>query len=107
MYPNCEVFTLKFLDDNGILFEVNRRVLHPLGLSLQVSSDGQAELFQTTDPVGMVFTAGTFQAGESELLEYMAREGDSRLISRQAFLQFIEQVGPDQGIESSPGNVEG
>jgi hypothetical protein len=87
---------LQFLKDNGLLFEVNRTILHPLGLTLQVGSDGTAELLQTDDPSGMTFTSDTFQDGESRLMEYMIREGSSKLASRKAFLQYVEQVDPDQ-----------
>jgi hypothetical protein len=86
----------KFLKDNGLLFEINRSVLHPLGLTLQVDGDGKAEVFQTDDPAGMTFTADSFLDGESKLMEYMVREGSSRLASRKAFLRYVVQTDPDQ-----------
>lgn len=98
---------LQFLKENGLLFELNRAVLHPLGLSLQVDEGGKVELLQTEDPAGMVFTESTFNDGEQRLLEYMEREGSSKLASRRAFLQYVEQVDPDQGdsVPSSSGSV--
>ena len=97
----------QFLKDSGLLFEINRSVLHPLGLTLQVDADGNVELLQTDDPAGMTFTADTFLDGESRLLEYMIREGSSKLASRKAFLQYVEQVDPDQASSDPPpdGNV--
>lgn len=98
---------LQFLKENGLLFEVNRTVLHPLGLTLQVGDDGKVELLQTTDPAGMVFTADTFVEGEAKLLEYMNREGSSKLAARSAFLRFVEQVDPDQGDSMPPPDGSG
>lgn len=100
---------LQFLKENGLLFEMNRAVLHPLGLTLQIDDDGRVELLRTDDPAGMVFPANAFIEGESRMLEYMAKEGSSRLASRQAFLRYVEQTDPDQSDpESLPppsGNV--
>lgn len=101
---------LQFLKDKGLLFELNRSVLHPLGLTLQVDADGKAELLQTEDPAGMLFTQSEFLDGESRLMEYMNEEGSSRLAARRAFLQFVEQVDPDQSESLPPppddsGNV--
>lgn len=42
--------------DNGVLMELNRTVLHPLGLTLAVETrDGQrtTQLFETDDPEGI------------------------------------------------------
>lgn len=93
---------LQFLKESGLLFELNRAVLHPVGLSLQVSEDGSVQLLQTDDPAGMVFTADTFVEGESKLMDYMNREGSSKLASRRAFLRYVEQTDPDQGDSIPP-----
>lgn len=93
---------LQFLKDKGLLFELNRAVLHPLGLTLQVDDDGRAELLQTDDPAGMLFTQSDFLDGESRLMEFMNAEGSSRLAARKAFLQFVEQVNPDQAESIRP-----
>ena len=44
----------RYLVDNGLIFEINRRVLHPLGLALVVDIDGKdrrklsiTDLFET------------------------------------------------------------
>ena len=31
--------TAEFLSDNGLLFEINRKVLHPLGLAMEIYID--------------------------------------------------------------------
>ncbi len=98
---------LQFLRENGLLFEINRVVLHPLGLSLSLHEDGRMELFQTSDPAGMVFTADTFDEGERKLREFMELEGESRHAARRAFLRYVEQTDPDQGdsVPPAPGSV--
>lgn len=98
---------LQFLRDKGLLFELNRSVLHPLGLTLQVDSDGKAELLQTDDPAGMLFTQGEFLDGEARLMEFMNEEGSSRLAARRAFLQFVVQVDPDQAESVAPPPDDG
>lgn len=97
---------LQFLKDNGLLFEINRSVLHPLGLTLQVDADGRPELLQTDDPAGMLFTADTFQEGESRMLDYMVREGESKIAARKAFLQFVHQTDQDQS-DPEASSVDG
>lgn len=93
---------LQFLKDKGLLFELNRAVLHPLGLTLQVDADGKAELLQTDDPAGMLFAQSEFLDGEAKLMDFMEEEGASRLAARKAFLQFVEQVNPDQAESMRP-----
>lgn len=98
---------LQFLKDKGLLFELNRAVLHPLGLTLQVDPDGKAELLQTDDPAGMLFTQSEFLDGEAKLMEFMDAEGSSRLAARKAFLRFVEQVDPDQSESVRPPDDPG
>lgn len=95
--------SLKMLADTGLLFEINRAVLHPMGLELRVSGDA-AELHQSENPGGAVFSDRAFAEGEARLMDYMIQEGCSKLAARKAYLQFVEQVDPDQGPPSSEGS---
>ena len=104
---NVRKLPIQFLKENGLLFEVNRAILHPVGLTLQVGEDGSVELLQTDDPAGMVFTQEEFQRGESALREYLEREGASKMASRRAFLQYVHQTDPDQGDSSPPPPPDG
>jgi len=55
-------FTNKDLLDSGLLFEINRTVLHPLGISLGIDVDeitgevGRLGLRQIDDKEGMIFS---------------------------------------------------
>jgi len=71
---------VKFLDDpadflltSGLLFEINRRILHPYGLALSVKVDVETDKpttafaiqiwDNTDDPEGIAFEDETFKAG--------------------------------------------
>jgi len=51
----------KFIQDTGILGEINRTILHPLGLALAVNVDAEEgdvqpfSILETADPEGFVF----------------------------------------------------
>jgi hypothetical protein len=91
----------KFLLDSGLLFEINRRVLHPLGLALEVvvEDDGTAKLGQLwdcrTDPEGILYTDEAFAEGYAKLLEYLGTTGLANIKSRYEKLGFLVQGGQD------------
>lgn len=100
--------SLRSLTDNGLLFEINRRVLHPLGLALAVQWDGETSegepdrvvLLHDGDPEGSIFEAKTFEDGVAKYRAYLDRSGGHKLAGRQAILGFVEQESPltqDQG----------
>jgi hypothetical protein len=65
----------KFLHDNGLLFEINRLVLHPRGLALGVitSDDERIIKFDTVFDYredGINFGPSNFVDGERKLTEY-------------------------------------
>lgn len=99
---------LRTLLDDGLLFEINRRVLHPFGMALTLCleddhPDGEpvsVKLMSTGDPDGIVFTPGTFTEGESRFEAFMEREGLGRMAARRGILRFVEQESADQGQDS-------
>ena len=87
-----------FLKSSGLLFEVNRRVLHPLGLALEVLPEEPGEdaarfrLWDCRrDPSGAIFTDDEFLDGLALLTEYMNATGARRLLARQTCLGFRVQ----------------
>lgn len=87
-----------FLLKTGLLFEINRKVLHPLGLALEVSVDGEDATVSAIwdcrkDPEGVLFDDKTFKFGSKKLESYMKKRGTKALRSRQDKLGFIEQTG--------------
>lgn len=91
----------EFLVNSGLLFEINRRVLHPLGLALVIRSnmDGSDPTFHglvvDDDPEGCWFLEPLFSEASERLRVFMETGGGlDRLAVRQAALGFIEQTEP-------------
>lgn len=66
----------KFLHDSGLLFELNRAVLHPRGLALGVTvsddeSDIEFDVIYDYRDDGIVFGEQLFNEGEKKLNTYM------------------------------------
>jgi hypothetical protein len=92
----------RFLADSGLLFEINRRVLHPLGLSLafgETSAGDVAEGYELcliderADLQGTVFSDESFAEGLAKLGRYREAEGrgDARYDARVAALGYVVQ----------------
>jgi hypothetical protein len=104
-----KIVPIRRLETDGLLFEINRTVLHPLGLALAMVWDGddtsvepdRVELLQTDDKDGIVFASDAFLDGERKLAEFMAREGDDVHRTRRAVLRFLVQDSADQGSNTS------
>jgi len=87
---------LTFLREAGLIFEINRRVLHPLGLAIGTAQEGDGPLSfimvdSRDDPEGMAFTASTFADASARLAKYMDEHGIAALAARKRRLGFIEQ----------------
>lgn len=88
----------KFLVDNGLIFEVNRRVLHPLGLALVVDIDYNnrrklaiTALVETEDEDGFLYDEESFSIGKEKYEKYLDKVGRDRLDARRIKHGFIEQ----------------
>lgn len=92
----------KFLYENGLLFEINRRVLHPLGVSLVVVEDtvtGEYDFYGLNlddDPEGTWFIPDCFAQGSERLRVFMEKMGLDRLATRQQALGYIEQEDEEE-----------
>lgn len=92
--------TPKELLDSGLLFEINRRVLHPLGLALavEVTTEGEVALSNEIwdnrdDPEGIAFAPETFLEGEAKYNLYMSNKKTADAISsRKKTLGYIVQT---------------
>lgn len=89
-----------FLVDNGILFEINRQVLHPLGLELdlEIEEDGaKAEIVlsdnrPSAEPI--YFTTEEFEEGREKYQRYMQEHG-RRNIQKRRQIGMVIQTGPN------------
>jgi hypothetical protein len=92
----------ELLVDSGLLFEVNRRVLHPLGLALAVECVEDVprrispRLRRTDDPEGIYFGAEAFEDGARKFEEFWIRERDA-WIRRREILGFVVQAEAVEG----------
>jgi hypothetical protein len=93
----------KFLVDNGLIFEINRKVLHPLGFAMVVDIDPKnrknlaiTALEETEDPEGFLYDPEGFEIGSDKYNRYLnKRGGQERLDARNAKYGFIEQDKQD------------
>ena len=94
----------KFLRDNGLLFEINRKVLHPLGLALEVVCERDEQTGESKevlgfgglwdcrdDPEGVLFGSETFADGFGKYEKYMVETGGKNTKKRLETLGFLEQ----------------
>ena len=85
----------RFLVDSGLLWAINRELLHPLGLALAIGIDdaGKATLAGVwdgrEDPEGILYADPT--DGAAKLAKYMADLGNEALASREKALGFRVQ----------------
>ncbi len=102
---------VQFLVDNGILFEMNRQVLHPLGLELhfRLDDDGRITAIDLLDnresPHPIAFSPEDFEAGRREYQAYLAESGRRNMQKRRK-VGMVIQTGPNPRL-SFPGPSEG
>jgi len=88
----------KFLVDNGLIFEINRKVLHPLGMAMVVDVDRNNKrqlaitaLLETEDQEGFVYDEEGYDVGKSKFQQFLDKGGQERLDYRLAKYGFVEQ----------------
>jgi hypothetical protein len=95
----------KYLLDTGLLFEINRTVLHPLGLALSVECDDETEevngfayLWDSTDDSeGICFSTEILVEGRKKLDGYLAERDVKKLYEeRKKALGYIIQPIPSR-----------
>lgn len=96
-----EAADAEFLIRSGLLFEVNRRVLHPLGLALTVEGGDDCptrispRLERAGVPEGLVYAPADLADGFRRYLAWMKDVGFQRLARRYRRLGYRAQVEPD------------
>jgi hypothetical protein len=99
MHPKIEN-PVEFMLDNGILFEMNRQVLHPLGLELhfQLDEHGKVTGIDLLDnregPEPIAFNAEAYTEGREKYEEYLRQHG-RRNIQKRRQLGMVIQTGPN------------
>ena len=91
----------KFMVDNGLVFEINRKVLHPLGMAMVVDVDRNNKrqlaitaLLETEDPEGFLYDEEGYDVGQEKYQKFLDKGGQERLNYRLAKYGFVEQDKP-------------
>ena len=92
---------VEFLLENGLIFEFNRKILHPVGLALEVdireNDEGRSEPFLQLwkcpgyDQEGFLYPPDSYDVGKSKLEKFMNNTGESRIEKRLEKLGYIVQ----------------
>jgi len=98
----------RYMVDNGLLFEINRQVLHPLGLALVADVDYDNPkylrldgLYKTDDAEGVLYDPETFETNQKVYQTFLDKEGRGKLSNRKRILGYIIQ-GEEQSDEDNP-----
>lgn len=88
---------VNFLIENGLLFEINRSILHPFGLMLSVEQDSDRN-FILGDLIDcreqkeeVIFDKESLEQGKNELKKFMDEYGMKKLKKRHDLLGWIIQ----------------
>jgi NTP pyrophosphatase (non-canonical NTP hydrolase) len=90
----------KFLYESGLGFEINRNVLHPLGLAFSIKFDCRDQaiglaIMETDDPTGIEYTEEQLEVGSQKYYKYLKEQnGESRMAQRLNELGYIIQDAP-------------
>ena len=92
----------RYLVDKGLLFEINRKVLHPLGLAMIIDiSRGKSKqlsiigIAETDDPDGFMYPDEAFEIGADNYQRFLDAGTQKRLDHRQKKFGFAIQETPD------------
>ena len=97
----------KTLIETGLLFEINRRVLHPFGLALVVSIDNETKeqtlsqvLLDSRDDIeGLEFDKEALISGTEKFGRFMDNEGREKYIARLKKFGYVIQNVLDEEEE--------
>jgi len=96
----------RFLYNSGLLFEINRRILHPLGLALAINYDDQdgalseEEAIITLsqdmwdyrdDPEGMIFADDSLEEGSVKYKRFFKEFAEQKILERTKLLGYTIQ----------------
>lgn len=94
---------VKFLRETGLLFQINRDILHPLGLALEAkmyddkSGEGMiVDLWDCRDePEGIIYGEETLIRNEKKLKKFQEEFADQKIIERHNTLGFTLQFSKE------------
>jgi hypothetical protein len=95
----------KFLVNSGLLFEINRSILNPIGLALTLKKlpDGSLILSDQlkdcrSNPEQLVIDAATFENGKRKLADFLSEFGHAQMDKRRDKLGWGTQDYAEQAL---------
>lgn len=86
----------KRLKETGLLFELNRKILHPFGMAITESESGTIELIEChNDDEGIVYDEEVYISASKAFSDFFSKEGEALLEARKETLGYIIQNYPD------------
>lgn len=82
-----------FLDETGLLFQINRMILHPLGL--EIYRDGERLEIHSSQEEELLFDPVSYQEGMRRFRDFMLTYGEKRAFDRYKQLGFVIQENPE------------
>jgi hypothetical protein len=104
--------TPEFLLESGLLFEINRKILHPFGLALEVIVDDENKIAfgsiwdARDDAEGIVFEKDSFDVGREKFEKFMNDFGDMRLKTRLNNLGYTIQEEADNVLHDTDPDIK-
>lgn len=86
-----------FLLESGLLFEINRSILHPIGISMYVMKDGEGRSTfgfkdSRSNPAEALYSRDNFKKGHKKLRRFMRNFGHKQLDLRSKKLGWSFQA---------------
>jgi len=89
----------KLLLDSGLLFEINRILLHPLGMALEINVDDETGdpvsiggiWDYRDDPEGILYGEDELEIGFEKITKFMEEFGNEKIQQRYETVGFITQ----------------
>ncbi|HDD43689.1 MAG TPA: hypothetical protein ENG63_02350 [Candidatus Desulfofervidus auxilii] len=88
---------LNFLNESGLLFEINRKILHPFGFSLKLNNNN-IELWSYED-LEVYYNSDTFIKEKTKFNNFLNNYGKQKLRKRKKKLGFVIQTNTIEKIE--------
>lgn len=112
--------TARYLHNTGLLFEINRRILHPLGLAIAVTYDDQEGALSeeeaimgifpylinnSDDPEGMIFDKEALEHGSTKFRKFWNEVAKDKILERSKLLGYTIQSTKDIDTEYKEGHT--
>lgn len=86
-----------FLIKTGLLFQINRDILHPVGLALEAEEDDNGDFILKNlwdlrnDPEGVVYSPEAFERAQRKLDHFYETFGNAKIKEREEVLGYVYQ----------------